>query len=287
MPINQLVDFAHSSKHKNDKCDGCTHTCTNKCNICLQEIHFDGNLRGYDCQNMIYCYTCSYIYKYASEIDYLFKLHKCESFSEFNILSLGCGSCADLFGINNFLAKNNRLNVPIKYVGVDSNEKWTDTQSKITEIFPLYSFSFINSDVFDYLDNISKNDFDAPNILILQYLLNELVKHAKAKLPKFVDDLVGVIVDKMPDNSLVLINDINHNTMARDWFSIISSKIRKTNLSVCFEYRFNEPTSHTYGGRKHENDQLLFTVPPVILQEYDVKQPCSSAQAVIYKTKSL
>lgn len=283
MPINQLVEFAHLSKCKNGKCNSCPHVCTNICNNCLQEIHFDKRQDGYDCQNMIYCYTCSYIYKYASEINYLFRHHQYKTFSEFNILSLGCGSCADLFGVNNFLSENNRNDTTVKYVGVDINDRWTSTHDKIKEIFPAYSLSFVNSDVFDYLNNISMSNFEPPNILILQYLLNELVKKSKNRLPKFVDDLVSVIVDKMPSNSVVIINDINHDEKARNLFPIIASKIKETNPSDCFEFRFNEPTTHSYGGKKHSNDQLLFIVPPIISREYDVKKPCSSAQIVVHK----
>jgi hypothetical protein len=281
MRINQLTEFCHSSIAKNGKCEGCGYPCDNCCNRCLEKIHFENpDNRYYDSQNMIYCYTCSYIYKYASEIHHLFKKHPLTSFSKFNILSLGCGSCADLFGIDNFLTEQKRA-VPLQYKGVDSNPLWKTTQDKIVEIFPSYSISFENSDIFNYLDSIA-NDFVPPNILILQYILNELIKNNDAtKMNKFVEDLVAKIIAKMPDNSVIIINDINHYSV-RNWFGKLHSEIIKYKYASFLAYRFTNPIEVPVisGITSHTNDTLLFTVPTDIPTN-DVRKPCSSAQAII------
>ena len=61
MPINQIVQFCRNLYQRNGKCTNCPNTCSN-CNMCLQEIHNDqSNMRTYDCNNMIFCYVCSYI----------------------------------------------------------------------------------------------------------------------------------------------------------------------------------------------------------------------------------
>jgi hypothetical protein len=169
---------------------------------------------------------------------------------------------------------------------------WKTTQDKIVEIFPSYSITFENSDVFDYLDSIA-DDFVPPNILILQYILNELLRCCdEAKMNKFVDDLVIKIIDKMPNNSAIILNDINYDVGSkkiRTWFNQIFEKSKKTNdvsKGGGDMYRFTNPTSHTFGGIKHTKDTLLYTVPPLITTNYDVKQPCSSVQMIMFKTKN-
>jgi hypothetical protein len=280
MPVNQLTDFCHSQKNKADKCPDCTYECDNNCKHCLEKIHFENpDKRCYDCDNIIHCYTCSYIYKYASEIHYLLQKHPLTTFTEFSILSLGCGSCADLFGINNFLTEQKRV-IPIIYRGIDCNPKWKSTQDEIKEIFPDYKISFTQSDVFDYLDSIT-DDFVLPNILILQYLLNELIKNNDVeKMNEFVKDLVAKIISKMPDNSIIIINDINHYT-ARGWFDKLHAEINKSKNASFIDYRFTEPTANPVKITQHTNDVLLFSVPINISANYDVKNPCSSAQAII------
>lgn len=283
MPINQLVNFCHASINKNGKCAQCIHECQNRCNLCLQDSHFD-NAREYDCQNMIFCYTCSYIYKYASEIGHLFNLLNYNSFTEFNILNLGCGSCADLFGINSFLTQRNRQ-IPVSYTGIDMNVRWGTTQNQIIQIFPYYNIRFILSDVFDYLNGINDDDEITFNILTLQYIINELNKHCHDRIDEFVTLLVSKLIDKMPGHSTIIINDINI-----DYVRNISAKIfaeaLKNNIVSNIGYRFRNPTTHTYGGYMHQFDNILYAVPQYIVDSYDVKHPCSSAQLVIFKTQN-
>jgi hypothetical protein len=266
----------------------------------LEKIHFDNpDKRGYDCDNMMYCYTCSYIYKYASEIHYLLKKHPLTSFSEFNILSLGCGSCADLFGIDNFLTEQQRT-TSVKYKGVDYNERWETTHEKIKEIFPVYNISFEYSDVFDFLENIS-NDFSPPNILILQYLLNELIKcNDTARINEFVEKLVYEVINKMPDDSVIILNDINLDIekdgvdkKVRTWFSKFHLEIIEYKIASCLTYRFTGPTKVPKPPETvlHANDSLLFSIPQIITDNYKIttssaRGNCSSFQAIIrIKTK--
>lgn len=281
MPINQLTNFSHLSITKNGKCPDCENECDNNCNTCLQNIHF-GNSRRYDCQNMIYCYTCSYIYKYASEIGHLFNLIKYNNYTEFNILNLGCGSCADLFGIDSFLRANQR-NIPLTYYGVDINDRWDLTQQRIIQIFPHYMINFELNDVFDYLNN-SPNDEDLNfNIIVLQYILDEIEKYDNERLEDFIELFVQKIIDNLPIKASVIINDINIKSV-RITANKIYNRALESNIVERFQYRFTYPISHTYGGQKHENDGILFNVPPLIYAGYDIKHPCSSYQMLIYKT---
>jgi hypothetical protein len=211
------------------------------------------------------------------------------SFSEFNILSLGCGSCADLFGINNFLTEQSR-EISVKYMGVDSNPKWKPTQDKIKEIFPTYDISFEQIDVFDFLDNIPEY-FTPPNILILQYLLNELIKcNDTAKMDEFVEKLVDEVINKMPDDSVIILNDINHYSV-RNWFSRLHSEIIKYKTASFLDYRFTNPIDVPVKITTHEKDTLLFHIPAIITSNYSItnshtRSQCSSSQAIItIKTK--
>lgn len=282
MPINQLVNFCHNAITKNGKCAVCEYPCQNNCNECLRKCHNE-NLREYDCLNMIYCYTCSYIYKYASEIVHIFNIFKYQSFTEFNILNLGCGSCADLFGIDYFLTQEER-NIPLSYTGVDINSRWSATQEEIKQIFPQYSINFILADVFMYLDSIKNIPFLLQNIVILQYILNELDKRCPQRLNEFITKFVENVVDKMPSNSTLILNDINHYNTRR-WFSAIFVKSQEKNIVSVFKHRFVEPTSVPYveDYRHYPKDNLFF---PVLNLGHEIKSPCSSAQLILYKTSN-
>lgn len=280
MPINQLTNFCHLSIAKNGKCLECVYECENSCNSCLQKIHF-GSLRTYDCQNMIYCYTCSYIYKYASEIVHLFNLLQYTNFTEFRILNLGCGSCADLFGIDYFIRTNQR-NIHVSYHGVDMNDRWNLTQQQIIEIFPNYNINFNLSNVFDYLNDLPNHQELEFNIVILQYILDEIEKFENERLEDFITLFVQKVINNLPLNATIIINDINLKS-ARIVANRIFNLAAESNEVDRFQYRFTYPISHTYGGRRHENDGILFNIPPLINASYDIKYPCSSYQMLIHK----
>lgn len=278
MPINQIVQFCKNLYQRNGKCTNCPNTCSN-CNMCLQEIHNDqSNMRTYDCSNMIFCYVCSYINKYASEIYYGFnalKNHPSTKKQQYKILSIGCGDCADLFGIYRFIT-DNQLNVDISYTGVDINTKWEPIHEKIKEIFPTINFNFTYQDVFEYIANQNTIEY---NIIILEYVLNEIRKYTPDIIDGFIDSFARIVVDRLPSGALIIINDINHN-MVRDYFPRIRTSIELNNNVLCFNLRFKTPL-HPYGGSVLPNDALVFNI------EHDArfieKGPCSSSLYIIHK----
>jgi len=234
---------------------------------------------------MIYCYTASYIYKYASEITHLINYLQYKSFPRFDILNLGCGSCADLFGVHRYLELSGR-ELKVSYTGVDINERWQDSQQKIKEIFlniPDYTINFIQNDVFLFLDNLPSNNALTYNIVTLQYILNELNKHCNDRMEEFVEKFVDKVINNMPENSTIIINDINHMDVRR-WFTAIFIKARENNLVAVCRKRFREPINvPQVNFDYHTNDNILFNV---ISFGQRIKFPCSSAQFVIYKTKN-
>jgi hypothetical protein len=233
---------------------------------------------------MIHCYTCSYIYKYASEINHLFNLLQYRSFTAFSILSIGCGPGSDFFGIINFLTQQNRT-MPLTYLGIDLNPLWESTHQTIRELFPDLPISFSTTDVFDFLDDMEDEQNSTYNIVILQYVLNEINKYTPDRIQEFIDKLAIFLVDRMPINSTVILNDFNHY-ITRNLFSRVYAAINVHNLVSYSEYRFTNPISHTLGGHVHPSDALLFTVPDEIRRLHEIKSPCSSAQVVIYKTRN-
>lgn len=276
--INQIVQFCRDLYQKNGKCENCPNACSN-CNMCLQEIHNNqDNLRTYDCKNMVFCYVCSYINKYASEIYYGFnalKNHSSTNKQQYKVLSIGCGDCADLFGIHRFVT-DNQLNVDISYTGVDINTKWEPIHEKIKETFPNISFDFKYQDVFEYLEAQGIIEY---NIIILEYVLNEIRKYTSDIIDNFIDLFARVIVDKLPSGSLIIINDINHN-MVRDFFPKIRASIELNNQVLCFNLRFETP-SHPYGGSVLPNDILVFQIEQDV--RFAEKSPCSSCLYIIHK----
>lgn len=280
MPINELIAFCESLYQKNGKCKTCAIQCDNSCNMCLQSIHNDqANLREYDCANMTNCYTCSYINKYASEIYYTFQAlvsHPSTQKTEYNILSIGCGDCADIFGINEFLKKNGR-DAAIFYTGVDKNQNWKSVHEKIEIIFPEIIFKFIYTDVFDFIDTTENVTF---NIIILEYVLNEIRKYSPDDVDTFIDKLAHNIIDRIPPGSLVIINDINHY-MVRNYYPALKKEVIKNNSVLEAYLRFKNPTSHVYGGAVQPEDHLVFETHPDSI--FDEKFPCSSCIYVLFK----
>lgn len=248
--------------------------------MCLQSIHNDqANLREYDCVNMVNCYVCSYINKYASEIFYAFQSlvnHPSTRKDEYNILSIGCGDCADLFGIDEFLRRNAR-NPSISYTGVDKNGNWRETHEKVKSIFPDVSFDFEYEDIFDFVDSLDEIPY---NIVVLEYVLNEIRKYTPDDIDDFIDKLAHNIIDRLPNGSLIIINDINHN-MVRDYYPKLRREAIVNNTINHVYLRFRTPLSHTYGGVTLPNDGLVFNtqVNPI----FDEKSPCSSCIYLLFK----
>jgi hypothetical protein len=225
--------------------------------------------------------VCNYINKYASEIYYIFKTlanHPSTKKTEYNILSVGCGDCADLFGIKQFLDDNSRVPT-ITYTGVDLNTKWQPIHNKVETIFPTINLNFKYQDVFTYLDSLS-SDILPYNVVILEYVLNEIRKYTPEITNSFIDSFVHKIIDKLPPVSLVIINDINHN-MVRDYYPKIKSESQKNIICTEINLRFKTPMSHTYGGMQLPNDALIFSTTKDV--RFDEKEPCSSSIYIMYK----
>lgn len=289
MLIDKLVDFCNKSYQLCGKCSKCLNTCQGSCEKCLDAIHFSKIDRPYNCCNIANFYVCKYIYKYSSEIYYLIKeLKSLRKYEEYNIVSIGCGPCTELAGILNYLIKTGRER-PVNYVGFDMNKIWQPIHKEILAIVADYPFRvtvrFFYADAYKMINRLLDQTQVTwrPNLLILQYVLSDLVK-SKINVNDFLSKLNENIVPRMPINSYILLNDINHNIKARDYFDKLEKMISKNHRTWVFQGHFHNNNKQAYEyGQKHKSNLIMSRVPTNIRSKYNPWEFCSSAQMVVKK----
>ena len=110
MPHQMLVQYCHENYNRPDRCEECPNDpCHSSCVACLDYVHrVKTQHRSYNCLNIINCYTCKYIYRYSTEIEFL--LNKYVSVfkgkDKVKLWSIGCGPCTELFGLYRFKTNN-------------------------------------------------------------------------------------------------------------------------------------------------------------------------------------
>lgn len=269
------------------KCDECDNDCKGSCKDCLEDMHY-GTKRKYNCNNLVNCYVCKYIFKYSSEIEIL--IRECDwinQLSDYNIISIGCGPCTDLFGFINYIEKTEEIK-PVKYWGIDHSYNWIIVHEKLKKIVTGNNirFRFLYHDVFKFIDKLNLDNYKwRPNILIFQYVISDFVKVKTIQdVNTFIDQVINYILKYMPSGSLVIFNDINHNTKARDYFEYFSSKIshhRKINIERYHFHNNNKPNNYWHYGTQHSNNDTTIEIPEEVILQYSPWQFCSSAQLVL------
>jgi hypothetical protein len=214
------------------------------------------------------------------------------SFSRnFKIVSFGCGPGTEIIGFQEFLlwAKQKKFiatdDFKIKYVGVDLNEGWHDyfkiTTQKIQKQFEesgiKFASHFYAADVLNFKLNNEKID-----VLILPYVLSEMKKHSDGdeRMRRRVGYLLNKVKDKMRKKALIICNDINHNTQARDYFDILYVQIDlpKKKIESCFK----QNKSYYKHGMIIEDAKIDNDFPQSIVGKYNVWKDCTSAQTLIF-----
>ena len=288
MPINRTIKYCHERYSlKNGQCKECPNMeidlCHSKnCGNCFTQIFFQGN-RTYNCICSTYSYVCRYMLQYSSEILYALEKFKELFTSEngikhINAMSIGCGPCSELFAIEQFI-KTIEYNLDVVFNGFDKNNIWSDVQQKVIEVIP-FRVNICFENCFDFIN--SNNSFSFPNMLILNYVLSDIVK-SNGDIDNFIESIVTEIIDKMPNKSIIIINDINHNTQARDYYKIILDKIEVKNIISQKSCSFQ---GYKYGAVYKKNN-IFDVVHPKNLRHltyaYNTKTFCSSAQLLIFK----
>lgn len=284
MVLNELVSYCNNEYEQSDdvcSCVGCENKCKGSCESCLEDIHF-GNTRRYNCINMMNYYVCKYGYKYSSEIANIFFYNNLiDDKDNINMISIGCGPCTDLLGVNEYI-KNSGLEIELRYFGIDLNKKWKFVHEYIENNFNEIKTEFIYEDAFNVFEEL--NSVEKCDILFLQYLLSDMVKHYNAdEMDDFVEDLVDIIIGNMERGSYVIINDINHCD-TRKYFERVLQKMNRNNINYkCAKLHYDNSaraTHYNYGEEYADND-LVCNVPENIQLNYNPWMFCSSAQLII------
>ena len=295
MLIDEIVDFCDKKYTTlGDKC-GCTicnhplNKCSGSCYNCLYQIHYPDPERikkgtqktTYDCPKMLFHYVCQYSFLYATELIYAFE-HEIEylkDYPHFNILSLGCGGCADLMGFEKFKLKNNFIQ-PISYLGLDINNNWIQINNKIAKYCEHNQIKYkIRYD--DVFKCFRQTGLNYANIVIVSYLISYLYNTNQIKtIDSFLDDFTKNVVAKKgrKEKLLLVVNDINTYKRGRNYFEHFARKIRDYNLSIIkMEYKYFD-TGNLFDGQKIGSPYSFrgceFNVPSSILEKYHTDVNC-------------
>lgn len=293
MDINDIVNYCDDLYTRNEtyyRCESCNNECQGNCENCLDKIHF-GDKRRYNCENIKNYYICKYIYKYSSEIQYLFETHHTlKELNHMKILSIGCGPCTDLFGIINTIC-DNKLDVLIEYTGIDLNDIWKDIHDFINENNnEIINTHFIYDDVFDIVKKDEFKDILNTNILIFQYVLSDIIKYKTDKETEdFIKKIVDEIILNLENNSFIIFNDINYFD-SRKYFDYMLNEIRNRGIDIQYQsHHFNNNVrkSHYDYGHEYNSNDVKLDIPQEILDQYRPWTFCSSAQLIIRKGGNL
>lgn len=286
--LNNFLNFCDENYVWDERCPDCLNDCpeTGNCQQCLENIHYHNDERPYNCQNILYFYSCHYGHKYSSEIAHLFNLNFFDELPEYRILSLGAGSCVDFLGVHD-LTELHDEHPQIDYHAVEINNLWS-TQNDWIEANFVENFSIEYTDVFNFLENSGEFILDFnPNIIIISYLLSDLI-NANRDINRFIDLLLNNVFAQTERNSVLIVNDYNRGLTTNDPRSHYSSIIQRVrNIAQVNVYRYH--FAHNYlayyrYGDQHPSNAMLFP----ILENIDRYNPwrfCSSAQIVIQKTE--
>lgn len=294
MLLETIVDHCHSA-YKVLKCEKCNHPdkCPgqNSCKDCLEQVHFptrhtDGK-KDCDCDRMINFYVCRYSFKYASEMLYLMRESEAlKKIKAYYVLSIGCGACQDLMALEKYCTECDE-DKTISYYGVDINKRW----ESIHEIIKNYHSKIIKETTFDYFDAVKEFDdrrIRDANVLVLQYVISHFYNTNQiSKIKDFFSCIVNnIIAHKQRNNPfIILINDVNSNNRGRDYFKVLSDKVKAAGLhspDPPFSFYFDHNILHEGQkyGKKHLNNNILYEIPQE-LQLYEPWKTCSSAQMLI------
>lgn len=287
MPINTLIRYCDDLYNRPTRCYTCSNECKGSCLKCLEYIHKTStNDRTYNCNNIINCYTCKYLYKYSAEIEHLLmqfiRWFKLNQDNIITIGSIGCGPCSELFGLDQF-KRHNRLSFKIQYKGFELINNWSHIHNKIVEMGIVHHIEFHYEDVFNYYTLHQ----DYPQILILNYVVSDIVRrNSEVGINSFLIKLYELI-EHMSSKSFVVINDINlgrTNREARYYYDIIENELQYRGINIdTRKYHFPNSQRYYYAYGLMLPNNITCHIPNDIMQKYNPWSECRSAALIIYK----
>lgn len=232
---------------------------------------------------MLSHYVCQYSYLYASELfcafDYEWSFLK--DFPYFNILSLGCGGCADLMAFECLLQCKGSI-IPLSYMGIDVNNLWHYIHERIRNYCNNNNIGFqmYYNDVFQFFQN---NSVKYINIIVISYLFSYLYNTNQTSLINSLADLLAkqVIAEKNT-HCLLIINDVNSNRRGRNYFADFENSIRRAGLAIVkseYKYFDNGRLNDAQKlGSPYDANRLAFDVPYDIQNNYHA---CTSGNSTV------
>jgi hypothetical protein len=251
--------------------------CDCQCNInqhclgCLCKIFFEQEhrMRTYKCLPITYYYIKRFTDAFASEIyRILFQYDDIwNNIINKNIVSIGCGPATELIAIEKVM-RDKSLQTTCQYVGFDLNGIWSSVWDILTNILQLH-----NMQISFQSNNLSANNPVLHNtkLLILNHVVSDVFKHSQ--IPRidtynFLQNDITPLIQQMPIDSFILINDVNSFKMGRDeienWaLSVCNAGIIEIGFFEHFEHinsRFNTPSAK----RRIDRDSVFF--PTMVCQ---------------------
>ena len=228
-----------------------------------------------------------YIYKFAYEIErHLYDYsNTIQDNEELNILSIGCGPSSDLFGFENY-NKSLDEHKTINYIGIDLNRKWFYIHEKLkSKSQHNQKINYIYEDIFEYIDQI--NPFRKrlkTNILILQYVISDMAKYNSEKeMHNFFDRLMEDIILYMPNNSMVIINDINNYELSNKYFDYIANILHNEDYIIDKRYYESKYRATASYGEAIVPIKVPYKIEEYIEKRYNPHIECSSSSLIIRK----
>jgi aryl-phospho-beta-D-glucosidase BglC (GH1 family) len=204
------------------------------------------------------------------------------------VLSIGCGPCSELFPLDEVMAKQFE-EYCIDFVGIDMSDKWRLFHAEIDRLITVHQkpikTRFIIGDVMSELNQLLDEEFD---IIVLNYFLSDYRKlHNRSILPvrQFSHLLYNTVINRMPINSYILLNDINHNE-SRDCFDALIHEIKRKMIVKKFRFRKPEVVLDKYTQYYNSRGNPIINIPKKYLaqsfqQLYSPRTDCSSAQIIV------
>ncbi len=252
--------------HPNGRCpSGRTSLCWSKClnEIYQHDTNPSGRLR-YNCNKLVHHYLYRQLDKQASEM--LVALREINdtisSFSEFNVISFGCGPCTELIALD-YYNQENGYNKNINYMGIDIEPSWEIIHTKINEFIKQehynidFKCSFGDATDINFLENLLNDNI---NIIVLNYIVSSLYSNSEfQKLNSLYSVIAELISRNNIKNCVIIINDMNLSIRGTNTFVDIITKLTNNEIRIINQKaRYFEAEKTPIYGTKYSSNKTIF-----------------------------
>ncbi len=274
-----LQNYDNTKSVESSKCQETFCQETFQCSTqCLTDIFRTHKNRIYNCKTITSMYILRFCNRYSSEIYHILNDIIPKLTTGDLILSIGCGSCMEILGIERY-SRDNNLGM-INYVGIDTNFIWQDA----SKYFCLNTQNISSKAEYNAID--SRSFLPKVKVFLFNYCLSDIKNHSN--LNNFLCNDFSSYLELLPNDSYVIINDQNHGDEWEDNFDVWSSSLDTSKYTVT-NYFF-DPGSHkpcNPRGKRMFHKQLVFSnfgLDPRIEKYFQANLPCcESGITIIHK----